>query len=114
MFAEFIETYGMEILATIATAIGGIIALAVKNLYKKFVDDQTKKDVVKTVVQGIEQVCKELHGKEKLDAAIESASEMLAIKGIDISKFELTMLIEAAVGEFNEVFHKTEQETAEN
>lgn len=114
MFAEFIELYGMEILAAIATTIGGIIGLAAKNLCKKFINDKIKKDVVKTVVQGIEQVCKELHGKEKLDAAIESASEMLAIKGIDVSKFELTMLIEAAVGEFNKVFHKTEQETAEN
>lgn len=108
MFAEFFELYGMEILAAIATAIGGAIAIVAKNLYKKFVDDQTKKDVVKTVVQGIEQVYQDLHGEEKLNVAMENASEMLAIKGVEISKFELHMLIEAAVGEFNDVFNKAE------
>ena len=113
MVAQFINEYGTNILYAIITAIAGGIAIVVKNLYKKYVDDQTKKSVVKTVVQGIEQMYKDLHGEEKLNAALENASEMLSLKGISVSEFELRMLIEAAVGEFNDVFNKTEKETTE-
>ena len=116
MCAEFIETYGMELLMAVVTAIAGYLGIVAKNIYKKLADDKTKKDVVKTVVQGIEQVCKGLHGEDKLNAALENAAEMLELKGINISKFELTMLIEAAVAEFNDAFNKTadkaEQEVA--
>ena len=38
---------------------------------------------------------------------------MLALKGIEISEFELKLLIEAAVAEFNDAFHK-EKEVTEN
>lgn len=112
MFIQFINEYGTMILYTIVTTIAGYIGIVIKNLYKKHVDDQTKKDVVKTVVQSIEQIYKDLHGDEKLNKALESASEMLAIKGITISELELRVLIEAAVGEFNDVFNKTEEATA--
>lgn len=109
MFAQFISEYGTQILYLILTGIAGYIGIVIKNLYQKYVNDQTKKDVVKTVVQGIEQIYKDLHGKEKLDKALEAASGMLAEKGINITEFELKMLIEAAVGEFNNVFNKTEE-----
>jgi hypothetical protein len=109
MFVQFINEYGTTILYAIITTIAGYISIVVKNLYQKYVNDQTKKDVVKTVVQSIEQIYKDLHGEEKLNKALESASEMLAIKGIEISEFELRVLIEAAVGEFNNVFNKTEE-----
>ena len=109
MFAQFISEYGTQILYLILTGIAGYIGIVIKNLYQKYVNDQTKKDVVKTVVQGIEQIYKDLHGEEKLDKALEAASGMLAEKGINITEFELKILIEAAVGEFNNVFNKTEE-----
>lgn len=109
MFAQFISEYGTQILYLILTGIAGYIGIVIKNLYQKYINDQTKKDVVKTVVQGIEQIYKDLHGEEKLDKALEAASGMLAEKGINITEFELKMLIEAAVGEFNNVFNKTEE-----
>lgn len=111
MFVQFINEYGTTILYAIITTIAGYIGIVVKNLYQKYVDDQTKKDVVKTVVQSIEQIYKDLHGEDKLNKALESASEMLAIKGVTISEFELRVLIEAAVGEFNDAFNKTEEVT---
>ena len=104
MFAEFISEYGTTILYTIITAIAGWLGIVVKNLYAKYIDDKTKKDVVHTVVQGVEQLYKDLKGDEKLSMALEAASGMLAEKNINISELELRMLIEAAVGEFNEVF----------
>lgn len=106
MFAQFISEYGTMILYSIITAIAGYIGIVVKNLYQKYVNDQTKKDVVKTVVKGIEQIYKDLHGEEKLDKALEAASEMLFEKGIKITEFELKMLIEASVAEFNDAFNK--------
>ena len=112
MFAEFISTYGTEILytvlSTVITAIAGYIGIALKKLYTEKVNDKTKKEIVKTVVMGIEQIYKELHGEEKLNKAIESVSEMLCEKGITVTDFELRMLIESAVGEFNNAFNKTE------
>lgn len=107
MFAEFIETYGLEILYAIFTAIAGYLGIVIKNLYQKYINDQTKKDVVNTVVQGVEQIYKDLHGEEKLNKALDAASEMLFEKGISVTEFELKMLIEAAVASFNDAFNKT-------
>ena len=106
MFAQFISEYGTQILYLIFTAIAGYVGIVVKNIYQKYINDQTKKNVVKTVVQGIEQIYKDLHGEEKLNKALEATSEILHSKGITISEFELRMLIEAAVAEFNDVFNK--------
>ena len=44
--------------------------------------------------------------EEKYEKALEAASEMLSEKGISVTELELKMLIEAAVGEFNDVFYK--------
>lgn len=111
MFAQFISEYGTEILYLIFTTIAGYLGIVVKNIYQKYVNDQTKKDVVKTVVQGVEQIYKDLHGEEKLDKALEAASEILLEKGITITEFELKMLIEASVAEFNDAFNKTSEGT---
>lgn len=116
-FAEFINTYGMEILYAIITAIAGYVGIVVKNLYQKYVNDATKKAVVKTCVQAVEQIYTDLHGYDKYNKVVYSVSEMLTEKGIAITDIELKMLIEAAVGEFNEVFKNkavTDTTDAEN
>ena len=114
MLAEFIETYGLSILYTVVTTLAGYIAIVIKNLYKRYADDQIKKDVIKTVVKGIEQLYKDLTGEEKLDFAVDNASEILQNKGITISELELRMLIESAVGEFNDVFNSTAKEEGQD
>ena len=101
MFGEFINTYGMQLMYAIITAIAGYIGIVVKNLV-----DKTKKEVAKNAVQFVEQVCKNLHGEEKLNEALVAASEMLVEKGISITELELRVLIEAAVAEFNKAFEK--------
>ena len=108
MFAEFINEYGMQLLYTIATAIAGYIGIVLKNLFTRYFNDKTKQSVVKTAVKYVEQVYKDLHGEEKLNAAFRAASDMLAEKGITITELEMRVLIEAAVAEFNESFEKTE------
>lgn len=108
MLNQFISEYGTTILYTILTAIAGYVGIWIKSLYAKYVNDKTKQDVAKTVVKAVEQMYKELHGEEKLQKALEAASEMLTNKGITISDIELRMLIEASVSEFNKAFNSNE------
>ena len=106
MFKEFIEAYGMEFLYGIATFIAGYVAIAIKSLITKYINNETKKSIAKTVVQAVEQLYKDLHGEEKLNKALEYMAEMLTDKGIKATDIELRILLEDAVGEFNKVFEK--------
>lgn len=103
---SIIQDYGIQILGTIITAVASYLGLMVKKLYTKCVNDKIKQTIAKIVVQGIEQCYKDLNGPEKLEKAIETASEMLSEKGITVTELELRMLLENAVGEFNKVFEK--------
>lgn len=109
---EFISVYGTTILYSILTAIAGYLGIVVKNIYQKYINDKTKQDVAKTCVKAVEQIYKDLHGEEKLQKALEAASEMLANKGITISDLEMRILIEAAVAEFNDAFNSTGKDTS--
>lgn len=105
-FTDFINEYGMEILTTVITAIAGWLAVVIKNLVTKFLNDKTKKEIAKIVVEGIEQCYKTLKGPEKLEKALETATQMLNEKNIKVTEVELRMLLESALGEFNKVFEK--------
>ena len=94
---EFIQNYLFEILATIITALASFIGVSIKNAYTKYVNTKTKKEIVKDTVNYVEQVFKDIHGKEKLEKAKERALEWLNEKGIKISETELEILIESAV-----------------
>lgn len=111
MFVEFINAYGTQILYAILTFIGGYIGLVVKNLVTKHFNDKTKRSVAKTVVRFVEQVYKDLHGEDKFNAALATASEMLAEKGVTITDLEMRVLIEAAVAEFNTKLNSAAEET---
>lgn len=103
---QFVNDYGMQIIGAVATAIFGFLGMLAKNLVTKFLNDKTKQDIAKIVVRGIEQCYQALSGPEKLQKAIETATEMLNEKGIKVTEVELRMLLENAVGEFNKVFEK--------
>lgn len=107
-FKEFLSSYGTTILSTILTAIAGYIGIVIKNAYTKYINDSTKKSVVKTVIQAVEQIYTDLHGEEKYNKAVEAISEMLAEKGISATEFEIKMLIESTVNEFNNSFGNVE------
>ena len=113
LIAEFINQYGMEFLYSIVVAIAGYLGIVIKNLCTKYINDKTKTAVAKTAVQFVEQVYKDLHGEEKLNCALAAASEMLTEKGVTISDLELRYLIEAAVGEFNNAFNKSNAKDGE-
>ena len=111
MFKEFINQYGVEIMYMIITAIAGYVGIVLKNLCTKYINDKTKQAVARSAVQFVEQVYKNLHGEDKLNAALAAASEMLNEKGITVTDLEMRVLIEAAVSEFNNAFNKTETNT---
>ena len=102
---EIINTYGMEIIGAILTALAGVLAVAVKNLAAKYINTKVKREIARTVVQGVEQLYNRLSGEEKLAKALDAAADMLTANGITVTDLELRMLLEAAVGEFNDVFN---------
>ena len=102
----FISEYGTAIAYMILTGVFAYLGVKAKAVADKYLNNKEKKDVAKTVVQAVEQIYKDLHGEEKLAKALESASEMLAQKGITVTDLEMRMLIEAAVAEFNKAFEK--------
>ncbi len=102
---NFVTDYGSQILYTVLTAIAGYLGLTAKKLYTEYVNDKTKKSIVRTTVQAVEQIYKDLHGEDKLNKALESSAEMLSEKGITITDLELRMLIESALAEFNKAFN---------
>ncbi len=111
---NFINEYGTAILYALLTALAGYLGVWVKQLYTKYINDKTKQAVAKTVVQAVEQLYNNLNGEEKLEKALESASDMLTEKGINITDLELRMLIEAAVSEFNDAFHREKRNASES
>jgi hypothetical protein len=102
---QIINTYGLEIIGAILTALAADLGMAAKTLATKYINTKIKRDVARTVVQGVEQLYKALSGPERLDKAMEAAAEMLTAQGITVTDLELRMLLEAAVGEFNDVFN---------
>ena len=101
----------LPILATFLTGLFTYIGTKLKSAYEKKVNTETAKAVVEDVVKFVEQVYTDIHGKEKLQKAIEQASIILQNKGISISEAEINMLIESAVYGLNEGLN-TEQKEA--
>ena len=106
MILEIINMYGAEIIGTVLVTLFGIFGMVAKNLVAKYLDTDTKRSLAKIVVQFVEQTYKDLHGEAKLNAALVALSELLMQKGIKATDYEMRILIEAAVGEFNEAFKK--------
>ena len=104
---NIINPYLNQMLLVILLALAAWLGTQAKNLYKKYVTTEVKQAVCRTAVRFVEQVYKDLHGDDKLHAAMRKASEMLAEYGITVTEDELVAMIEAAVNEFNNSFAKT-------
>ena len=105
MLAYFIQNYGLELIAAAVCALFGVLGFAAKQLIARHLNDKDKLAVAGVVVEFVEQAWKALHGPEKLQKALETAEVLLKKKGIPFDAEEMTVLIEAAVAEFNNVFH---------
>ena len=84
-------------IASIISLLLGIVATKIKSTYNNKVKDETTRTVVESVVRWAQQVYKDCDGAEKLEVALQKASDILNEKGIIVSDSELNMLIESAV-----------------
>ena len=97
---EFMNQYELSMIHSVAVAIISYVSIETKKIYKKHIDDKTKKEVVKTVCQAINQLYPDISGEEKLDKAIQNCKQILCQKGIEINDLELRMYIECTVNCF--------------
>ncbi|MCF0232389.1 MAG: hypothetical protein HUJ63_09050 [Enterococcus sp.] len=111
MIKEFINSYGLEIIFTILTAIAGFIGTQLKRLYEKKVNTDAKKKAAETVVKAVEQVYSSLKGTEKYEIALQDLEEYLEQQGITVTELEAKLLIEAVVAEFKQGWKNTSVET---
>lgn len=106
MLEYYVYAYGTELIGLLMTAILGCLGVALRNIYRKYVNDATKITIAKAAAAFVEQAWKALHGADKLAKALEAAEMLLRKKGIPFDADEMMVLIEAAVAEFNDAFHK--------
>ena len=106
MFSEFISQYGTTILYTLLTALAGYLGMIAKKLLTQWLNTKAKRDIARECVRFAEQAYKNLHGEEKLNAAMTAAAEMLSERGIAVTELELRVLLESALAQFNRAFEE--------
>ena len=98
---ELIQSNILEIIITIITGLATYVATRIKDKYEEYVNTETKQKIVKTVVNAVEQLYKDLDGTKKLEKAKENIIALLNEKGITITELEMDMMIEEVVNGFN-------------
>ena len=83
--------------ASVISVLLGVLAAKIKTTYDNKVQDEIVRTIVESVVKWTQQVYEDCDGPEKLQAALQKASDILNEKGITVSESELNMLIESAV-----------------
>lgn len=106
MFKTIMHEYSFQILLLIVCAAATAIGFGCRELYKRHIDSQEKEAVAFSAAAFVEQTFKNLHGVQKLQQALEAAEILLAARGIKFSAAEMKILIEAAVGQFNDAFNR--------
>ena len=105
---NILSSYISQLVLVLFLAFAAFLGAQAKALYNKYITTEIKQAVCRTVVRFVEQVYTDLHGRDKLEKAMQRASELLAQYGIEITEVELISILESAVNEFNNTFNKTE------
>jgi len=87
--------------AAVFSALAGYVALRVRKLLSQREKGLIKRRVVEDCVKAVEQVYTGLDGPAKKVKAEQGIRELLAEKKVEITDFELDILIEACVKELN-------------
>ena len=98
----------MPYVITIVTALLGYVSVSIKNKINQKLDTQQKQQLAQITVDYVQQVYNTLRGEEKLNKAMEQATQLFEQKGIKITEVELRMLLEAAVYGNNKSKYDTE------
>lgn len=91
---DFLNTYGTSIIHSVSIAIISYVSIEIKKIYKNYIEDKTKKEVIKMVCSTIDQIYPNLNNKNKLDRIITNSKQILKEKGILINDLELRIYIE--------------------
>ena len=102
-----------QILGTILVAVASFAGAKISEAYRKKADTQTKREIIKTIVEMVEQVAKSKGwtSEEKFAEARKNALQWLSNIGIKTTDIELEALIESTVNSFNQGFKKTTDDT---
>lgn len=103
---ELVNEYAFQILLLIAGLVAAILGTQARALYKKHVNSEEKEAIANAAVLFVQQVYKELHGADKLEEALDAARVLLEKRGIAFDREEMEILVEAAVGSFNDAFFR--------
>lgn len=103
---EIINAYGLALLKVMVLLIAGTFGLILCKLANRYLDTETKRTLARTGVLFVEQVFKNLHGKEKMDKYLEYVAARLKVYGIKFDVDEMKALAEAFLAEFNNAFHR--------
>ena len=97
------------LLPHILEAVGVIIGVVFYNLIKKYSktiqrlsDNEVIRNIIEHTVEYVEQVFKDIHGKDKLNEAKTKIIKILNDKGIKLTDEEIEILIESAVKQMND------------
>ena len=97
---EFWQIAGGLAVAVVA-ALASYIALRVRKLLERREQGLIKRQAVEDCVKAVEQVYGELPGSVRKEKAQQGVRELLQAQKIEITDFELDILIEACVKELN-------------
>ena len=102
---EMLTIYAPQLMQTILYFIFGILAVLAAKYVKPLLQNKVVEILARNAVMFVEQTYKDLHGDDKLNEALKALSLMLARWKIKISAEEMKVMLEAAVGKFNQVFN---------
>ena len=77
LLTKSLERLLLPVLEALLCAVFGYIGIKARGLYVKYVNNREKEAVARIAVQATEQICRELHGEDKLSAALERMREQI-------------------------------------
>ena len=101
---EMLAYYAPQLMQAVLYLIAGILGLMAARYIKPLLQNKVVEIFARNAVLFVEQTCKDLHGEDKLNEALKQLSAMLAKWKICITPAEMKLMLEAAVGKFNQVF----------
>ena len=103
---EMVAYYAPQLMQAVLYLIAAILGLSAAKYIKPLLQNKVVEAFAKNAVLFVEQTCKDIHGDDKLNEALKHLSTQLAKWKIHITPAEMKLMLEAAVGKFNEVFAK--------
>ena len=102
MFMEIFNLYAPAIAKLLAIAVFGALGI----LLGRLLNTEVKQTIAKNAMLFVEQTVKDLHGEDKMLEALKVAQQLLAKWKIKLDVKEMRILIEAALGAFNQGVNK--------